>query len=385
MRNPLSAGYPAAVTEVSQEPTSPPVPADGERDAATTRSAPSTVLLLDRVTKHFGEVVAVDGVTLEVQQGEFFALLGPSGSGKTTCLRMVAGFEQPTAGRIELSGRDVTDLPPFGREVNTVFQDYALFPHMSVADNVGYGLRVRGVAKRARRDAIAEALRTIRLEGFEDRRPAQLSGGQRQRVALARAIVNRPRVLLLDEPLGALDRKLREQMQVELKVLQRELGITFVFVTHDQDEALSMSDRIAVFSAGRVEQVGTPSEVYDRPATPFVADFIGTSNIVEPELAKQLFGIDGECSLRPERIRIDSVDATPPAGRASAQGRVVDVVHAGPVLRWVVALDAGPTWTVTAPADVAGASAISPRGSRARLSWAPSSVYPLRPASSDLE
>jgi len=343
---------------------------------------PSTpVLRLLDLSKTFGEVVAVDRVSLDVAAGEFFALLGPSGSGKTTCLRMIAGFEQPSGGRIELSGRDVTGQPPFAREVNTVFQDYALFPHMSVADNVGYGLRVRRVGRAARKLAVAEALRTVRLEGFEDRRPAQLSGGQRQRVALARALVNRPRVLLLDEPLGALDRKLREQMQVELKVLQRELGITFVFVTHDQDEALSMSDRIAVFSAGRVEQVGSPTEVYDRPATPFVADFIGTSNIVDAVVAGRLFGIDAACSLRPERIRLHATDAPVPGASGSAAGTVVDVVHAGPVLRWVVALEAGPTWMVTAPADASSGSGPGRRGDAVLLSWDPASVYPLDRAS----
>ncbi|HMC69437.1 MAG TPA: ATP-binding cassette domain-containing protein, partial [Mycobacteriales bacterium] len=249
---------------------------DTERAARHEKST-EVVLRLADVAKNFGEVQAVDGISLDIYAGEFFALLGPSGSGKTTCLRMIAGFERPSSGWIWLAGRDVTDDPPFAREVNTVFQDYALFPHMSVADNIGYGLRVRGVRKADRATRVDEALRTVRLQGYGDRRPAELSGGQRQRVALARALVKRPRVLLLDEPLGALDRKLREEMQVELKGLQRELGITFVFVTHDQDEALTMSDRIAVFNNGHLEQVGAPADIYDRPETPFVADFIGTS------------------------------------------------------------------------------------------------------------
>ncbi|MDQ1696129.1 MAG: putative spermidine/putrescine transport system ATP-binding protein, partial [Frankiaceae bacterium] len=231
------------------------------------------------VTKRFGDVVAVDDITLEVRSGEFFALLGPSGSGKTTCLRMIAGFEQPTAGQVWLAGRDVTRVAPFDRETNTVFQDYALFPHMTVGQNVGYGLMVKRVGKAERRYRVDTALSTVRLEGYADRKPAQLSGGQRQRVALARALVNQPRVLLLDEPLGALDRKLREEMQLELKALQREVGITFLFVTHDQDEALTMSDRVAVFHDGRIVQVGAPAEVYEHPASEFVAGFVGTSNL----------------------------------------------------------------------------------------------------------
>src|SRR3954453_610740 len=233
------------------------------------------------VRKEFGEVVAVDGVDVDIRRGEFFTMLGPSGSGKTTCLRMIAGFERPDAGRIELAGSDVTDLPPADRDVNTVFQDYALFPHMNVAENVGYGLKVRKVAKAERGERVEEALALVRLEGFGDRRPSQLSGGQRQRVALARALVNRPRVLLLDEPLGALDLKLRQQLQVELKRIQSEVGITFVYVTHDQDEALTMSDRIAVMDGGKVIQVGAPRDVYEEPESRFVAGFVGVSNLLE--------------------------------------------------------------------------------------------------------
>src|SRR3982751_4239952 len=233
------------------------------------------------LSKHFGEVRAVDDLDLEIADGEFFSMLGPSGSGKTTVLRLVAGFQRPTPGRILLGDEDVTDLPPYRRDVNTVFQDYAIFPHMDVATNVEYGLRVKKVDRKQRRERAQEALAAVRLEGYEKRRPTQLSGGQRQRVALARALVNRPKVLLLDEPLGALDLKLREQMQVELKQIQRDVGITFVFVTHDQDEALTMSDRIAVFRDGRIEQVGTPLELYERPENEFVAGFVGVSNVIE--------------------------------------------------------------------------------------------------------
>jgi putative spermidine/putrescine transport system ATP-binding protein len=337
--------------------------------------APTDVdVRLDAVTKRFGDVVAVDEVTLDVRSGEFFALLGPSGSGKTTCLRMIAGFEHPTSGQVWLAGREVTDAPPFERAVNTVFQDYALFPHMTVEQNVGYGLMVRKVARRARAAMVREVLATVRLEGYGDRKPSQLSGGQRQRVALARALVNRPKVLLLDEPLGALDRKLREQMQVELKALQREVGITFVFVTHDQDEALTMSDRIAVFDAGRLQQVGSPADIYERPASSFVADFIGTSNVVDGAAALALFGADGVFSLRPERVVLLSAGSSD----GLADGTVVDVVYAGAVVRRVVALDAGPVFVVTAPADPSAAVTSGPRrGDRVRLGWSQESVYRL--------
>jgi putative spermidine/putrescine transport system ATP-binding protein len=327
------------------------------------------------VTKTFGDVVAVDGANLHVASGEFFALLGPSGSGKTTCLRLIAGFERPTSGSIRLAGRDVNDMPPFDRPVNTVFQDYALFPHMTVEENVGYGLMVRKVPKSQRRVRVSEALDTVRLGGFGERKPNQLSGGQRQRVALARALVNRPRVLLLDEPLGALDRKLREEMQVELKSLQRQVGITFIFVTHDQDEALTMADRIAVFNAGHVQQVGTPEDVYEKPATPFVADFIGTSNLLDGVAAKQLVGEEGTFSLRPERIRLCAPDAAPAAGECAADGTVADVVYAGAFLRYVVTLDAGPVFIVTVPSSGAGDPAAVARGSRTRLIWKSDHTY----------
>jgi putative spermidine/putrescine transport system ATP-binding protein len=343
----------------------------------TTDVAREGAVRLDGVTKRFGDVVAVDDVTLDVGAGEFFALLGPSGSGKTTCLRMLAGFERPTAGRVHLGDRDVTDLAPFDRDVNTVFQDYALFPHMSVEQNVGYPLMVRRVDRQQRRDRVREVLATVRLEGYGERKPSQLSGGQRQRVALARALVGWPRVLLLDEPLGALDRKLREQMQVELKALQREIGITFMFVTHDQDEALTMSDRIAVFNLGRIEQVGTPAEIYDRPATAFVADFIGASNLVEGEPAQRLFGDPAPVSLRPERIRVNAADAVVRPGEQTAEGEVVDVVYAGATTRSVVALDAGPVFVVVEPTGGGMPAGAARRGERVRLAWDKQSVFRL--------
>ena len=303
--------------------------------------AATAAVTLRGLHKAFGDVIAVDGVDLDIYDGEFLTLLGPSGSGKTTVLRMIAGFELPTAGTIELSGRDVTRLPPYARDVTTVFQDYALFPHMSVLQNVEYGLRVKKVAKDDRRRRSLEALASVQLAGFEDRKPAQMSGGQRQRVALARALVNRPRVLLLDEPLGALDLKLREQMQVELKQLQRQVGITFVFVTHDQEEALTMSDRIAVFNSGRIEQVGTPAEVYERPATPFVAGFVGTSNLLQGAAAEQVLGNAGTFSVRPEKIRIASALDRAGEGEHSAAGVVREVVYVGAATRFVVDLEVG--------------------------------------------
>ncbi|MCU1677180.1 MAG: spermidine/putrescine transporter ATP-binding protein [Frankiales bacterium] len=302
-------------------------------------------IVLTGLRKVFGggkdAVTAVDGVDLSIRDGEFFSMLGPSGSGKTTVLRMIGGFELPTAGSIELDGVDVSRQAPFERNVNTVFQDYALFPHMTVLDNVAYGLRVRGVRRAERRQQATEALSTVRLDGYGGRRPSQLSGGQRQRVALARALVNRPKVLLLDEPLGALDLKLREEMQVELKAIQRDVGITFVFVTHDQEEALTMSDRIAVFRAGRIEQVGTPSEIYDSPATDFVAGFVGTSNLLRGQTARTVIGEDGTFSIRPEKLRLGSTDAAVPDGDCFADGIVTDVVYVGAATRFLVDLEAG--------------------------------------------
>ena len=309
----------------------------------------STAISLRGLSKHFGDVRAVDDLDLDIVDGEFFSMLGPSGSGKTTVLRLIAGFEQPTSGRILLGDDDVTDLPPFARDVNTVFQDYAIFPHMSVLQNVEYGLRVKKVPKDERRTRAEDALATVRLEGYAERRPHQLSGGQRQRVALARALVNRPKVLLLDEPLGALDLKLRREMQIELKEIQREVGITFVFVTHDQEEALTMSDRIAVFNEGRIEQLATPVELYEQPASAFVAGFVGTSNLLEGAVARSLIGASGPFVIRPEKVQLLAPAADLPAGVETcvAPGVVRDVVYLGSATHSIVELDAGATLTVS--------------------------------------
>jgi putative spermidine/putrescine transport system ATP-binding protein len=307
--------------------------------------------------KTYGDVVAVDGIDLDIARGEFFTMLGPSGSGKTTTLRLIAGFERPDAGTIELGGRDVSGVPPFDRPVNTVFQDYALFPHMNVGDNVEYGLRVKRVPRAERRSRADEALALVRLEGYGRRKPGQLSGGQRQRVALARAIVNRPQALLLDEPLGALDLKLRQELQIELKEIQQELGMTFVYVTHDQEEALTMSDRIAVFNRGRIEQLGPPAELYEHPASEFVAGFIGTSNVLER---------DGRTfTVRPEKIRL--LDA----GAAEGEPGVVRAaIYLGAVTRFVVALDAGGELVALQQNLAVSSSDVhAMQGRRVRLAW----------------
>ncbi|MGH6854822.1 MAG: ABC transporter ATP-binding protein [Aestuariivirga sp.] len=288
------------------------------------------------VSRHFGKVRAVDDVSLDIAPGEFFAMLGPSGSGKTTCLRLIAGFEQPASGHIEIFGETASGLPPYKRNVNTVFQDYALFPHMTVGQNVAYGLMIRGMARAARESKAMQALEMVKLKGYGDRKPSQLSGGQRQRVALARALINQPKVLLLDEPLGALDLKLREQMQEELKALQKQLGITFVFVTHDQGEALSMADRVAIFNEGKIVQAGSPSEVYERPRSRFVADFVGSSNILQPSFSSAHGGPGVWTSLRPEKISVFSKGHTAPTGFASAEGRVVAVHYQGSIIRVVI-------------------------------------------------
>ncbi len=340
---------------------------------------PGTAIRLHNLHKSFGQVEAVGGVDLEISDGEFFSMLGPSGSGKTTMLRMIAGFEEPTGGSIELAGQDVTGLAPFERDVNTVFQDYALFPHMTVEQNVGYGLKVRKVPKAQRAERIRDALRSVRLEGYGKRRPAQLSGGQRQRVALARALINRPRVLLLDEPLGALDLKLRARMQVELKELQREVGITFVLVTHDQQEALTLSDRIAVFNQGRIEQVGTPAEVYERPATTFVADFVGTSNLLTGQAAQRITGEPGTYSVRPEKIRLlDEGADLESTGHCTAPGVVAEVVYLGDTTRFLVDLDAGGRLTALRQnLETGSAEAAAYRGSRVLLRWHRDHNFPL--------
>jgi len=320
-----------------------------------------TAIRVSSLRKRYGDVTALADVDLEIRAGEFFTLLGPSGSGKTTLLRLIAGFERPDGGRVELGGRDVTQVPPYARNVNTVFQDYALFPHMTVTQNIEYGLRVRKVPKTERREKAARALEMVRLPGLGGRKPAQLSGGQRQRVALARAIVNEPQVLLLDEPLGALDLKLRQEMQLELQRVQREVGITFVYVTHDQEEALTMSDRIAVLSGGRIEQTGGPVEVYERPRTPFVAGFIGVSNLIER---------DGHTiTVRPEKITLLEEGSPGPAGVHVEPGLVKDVIYAGVLTRYIVALDGGGELVVSRQNTEAPAASADLRGARVRLAW----------------
>ena len=344
--------------------------ARGPSAAASTADPRPIAVRLEGLRKTFGDVVAVANVDLDVYEGEFFSLLGPSGSGKTTTLRMIAGFELPSAGRILLSGRDVSRLPPYERDVNTVFQDYALFPHMNVEDNVAYGLMVRHVPRAERRTRVGEALRMVRLEGFGRRRPAQLSGGQRQRVALARALVNHPRVLLLDEPLGALDLKLRQEMQIELKGIQQRVSITFIYVTHDQGEALTMSDRLAVFNHGLIEQVGTPADVYEHPRTAFVAGFVGTSNLLAGQAAQAILGSPGPYTIRPEKIRLGRPDDPVGPDEATALGRVDEVVYLGSDTRYVVGLEAGATLVVTQQ-NLATSSmeALALRGTAVRLTW----------------
>jgi len=323
-----------------------------------------------QVSRHFGEVVAVDHVSLDIPDGEFFTMLGPSGSGKTTCLRLIAGFERPTNGTILLHGKPVTNLPPYEREVNTVFQDYALFPHMTVAENIAYGLMIRKVARAERERRVNEMLELVRLVGLGGRKPLQLSGGQRQRVALARALVNHPRVLLLDEPLGALDLKLRQQMQVELKSLQQRVGITFVYVTHDQEEALTMSDRLAVFNHGRVEQVGTPAEIYEHPQTPFVAGFVGVSNLLSGEQAKAITGNGDTFSIRPEKIHLASPQAEVPQEMYAVDGAVRDVVYLGLYTRYLVELEDGSDLVVVQQnLDTTSMDVLSARGRKVRLLW----------------
>jgi putative spermidine/putrescine transport system ATP-binding protein len=315
------------------------------------------------IRKTYGDVVAVADVDLTVGDGEFFTLLGPSGSGKTTTLRVIAGFERPDTGRVTLGGVDITEQPPYARDVNTVFQDYALFPHMTVAENVGYGLKVKGVPRRERATQVADVLKMVRLDAYGDRKPVQLSGGQRQRVALARSIVNRPKVLLLDEPLGALDLKLRQEMQVFLKGLQRDLGMTFIYVTHDQEEALTMSDHVAVFNEGRIEQVGSPTEVYSRPATEFVAGFVGTSNILEREQRR--------FSVRPERIELSRASN----GSNGESATVADVVFVGAFTRILVDTEAGERLTIVKQND--DSSGLAP-GSRVHVSWQDADAYEIQ-------
>jgi putative spermidine/putrescine transport system ATP-binding protein len=334
-----------------------------EPDTEAAAGAPA--VRLSGIRRVYGDVVAVAAIDLDIGAGEFFTMLGPSGSGKTTTLRVIAGFERPDAGRVELRGIDVTRVAPSQRAVNTVFQDYALFPHMTVAENVEYGLRVKGMGRRDRRARAEAMLDKVRLPGLGDRKPVQLSGGQRQRVALARAIVNGPPVLLLDEPLGALDLKLRQEMQIFLKALQRDLGITFVYVTHDQEEALTMSDRMAVFNEGRIEQVGTPAEVYEHPQTEFVAGFVGVSNVVERDGRR--------ITIRPEKIRMTDEGADD-----GELGTVREVVYVGMITRYVVDLDAGGELVVVRQnLETSSQEALSEQGKRVRLSWRPEHTYEI--------
>ncbi len=332
-------------------------------DAESLSAAPA--VRLSGIRRVYGDVVAVAGIDLDIAAGEFFTMLGPSGSGKTTTLRVIAGFERPDAGRVELQGADVTRVAPAQRAVNTVFQDYALFPHMTVVENVEYGLRVKGMSRKDRRARAEAMLERVRLPGLGNRKPVQLSGGQRQRVALARAIVNGPPVLLLDEPLGALDLKLRQEMQIFLKALQRDLGITFVYVTHDQEVALTMSDRLAVFNEGRIEQLGTPADVYEHPQTEFVAGFVGVSNVVERDGRR--------ITIRPEKIRM--TDESNGDGEA---GTVREVVYVGMVTRYAVALDAGGELVVVRQnLETSSQEALAEQGKRVRLSWRPEHTYEI--------
>jgi putative spermidine/putrescine transport system ATP-binding protein len=340
--------------------------------AAPVAGAPA--VRLSGIRRTYGEVVAIAGVDLDIGEGEFFTLLGPSGSGKTTTLRVIAGFERPDAGRVELRGVDVTRTAPSEREVNTVFQDYALFPHMSVLENVEYGLRVKGVPRRERRARAEEVLERVRLPGLGARKPLQLSGGQRQRVALARAIVNGPPLLLLDEPLGALDLKLRQEMQVFLKELQRELGITFVYVTHDQEEALTMSDRLAVFSSGRIEQIGAPADVYEHPQSEFVAGFVGVSNVLERGGRR--------FTIRPEKIHMVEEGQNLPSGDQMEAGRIRDVVYVGMLTRYVVELDSGGELAVVRQnLETSSQEALEARGRRVRLGWRPEHTFVIEEGS----
>jgi putative spermidine/putrescine transport system ATP-binding protein len=342
-------------------------------------AAPAVAVRLSGLARHFGDVKALDQINLDIYDGEFFSMLGPSGSGKTTCLRLIAGFENPTSGSIQLFEQEVAGLPPYDRDVNTVFQDYALFPHMTVGQNVAYGLMIKRIAKKEREDRVREMLEMVRLPGMADRKPAQLSGGQRQRVALARALVNHPRVLLLDEPLGALDLKLRQQMQVELKAIQQKVGITFIFVTHDQEEALTMSDRLAVFNHGKIEQVGTPSEVYESPQTSFVAGFVGVSNLIGGAAAEKLTGSAQTFSIRPEKIRILDINSQVNGDMCAASGIIRDVVYLGMHTRYLVQLadDGGDVIVVQQNLEATSMDVLAAKGRNVKLVWQKSLNRPI--------
>ncbi len=338
----------------------------------------SVAIQFNSVSRHFGEVRAVDDVSLEILDGEFFTMLGPSGSGKTTCLRMIAGFDRPTLGQITLHGQDVSNLPPYERDVNTVFQDYALFPHMTVADNIAYGLMIKKVPKPERTRRVEDTLNLVQLPGLGERKPSQLSGGQRQRVALARALINRPRVLLLDEPLGALDLKLRQQMQIELKNIQQQVGITFVYVTHDQEEALTMSDRLAVFNHGKIEQIGTPAEIYEVPKTAFVAGFVGVSNLVSGKAAEEITGSGRMFSIRPEKIRIAAPGTTIGDSMYGAAGTTREVVYLGMYTRYLVELEQGGELVVVQQnLETTSMDVHSAKGQRVWLIWEKAHVHEI--------
>ena len=333
------------------------------------------IIQIRTLAKSFGNVRAVDGVDLDINAGEFITLLGPSGSGKTTVLRMIAGFETPDSGSILLNGKEITNLPAYERDVNTVFQDYALFPHMDVITNIEYGLKVKGVDKKERRQKALVALEQVRLSGYEARKPSQLSGGQRQRVALARALVNRPAVLLLDEPLGALDLKLRQQMQIELKQLQREVGITFIFVTHDQEEALTMSDRIAVFDKGRIQQVDKPAAIYEKPQNKFVADFVGVSNLISGSAAQSILGKSGTYTVRPEKITLGQIGAN----ATTTSGVIKEVEYLGPATRFLIELDAGISLVALRQNTAENSIEVEAlRNTKTILSWDKASEYEVK-------
>ena len=380
-------------------------------NAATDTEGREPSVRLEGVVKRFGDFTAVAGLDLDIDRGEFFTLLGPSGCGKTTTLRMIAGFEEPTEGRVLLDGDDVSALPPYRRPTNTVFQSYALFPHLSVERNVAFGLERKGVSKDETRRRVGEELERVGLASEAKRKPRQLSGGQQQRVALARALVNRPAVLLLDEPLGALDLKLRKRLQIELKGIQRDVGITFVYVTHDQEEALTMSDRIAVMNRGHVEQIGDPEQVYARPETTFVAGFIGVSNLMpgvveaSGESGRVRLDVGLECGatvpaavgerchavVRPEKLQIATDGASAPTDRPSVEGEVESSVYLGTATQIVVRLPGDVRMTVLVPnADDEQRQTLPGGGARVRLSWDPEHIHVVResaaggPADSDL-